>query len=102
MFEKIREKMNNEKTQKMFLVAVVAALGATLITNMYSPYSEDAQKKNVIKYIDELSTKVAEEAKKSGDIKDKAKSCKEALLKSGISLNEKEEEIIVNFCAAKI
>lgn len=101
MFDKIKDRLNDNKTQKILLLTTVVALGFALLSNMYHPYSDEESKKNIMQYIDTTSTKVANEAKKL-DISDKHVACKDALDKQGLKLNKKEEEIIVNFCAKKI
>ena len=100
--DKIRERLNDDKTQKILLITVVVALAFAILSNMYKLYSEDENKKQVMKFIDDTSTNAATEAKKLGLNVDKKLACTEGLKKLGLKLNKNEEDIIVNFCIHKI
>lgn len=100
--EKISKRLNEDKTQKILLITVVVALAFAILSNMYKPYSEDDNKKQVMKFIDDTSTNAATEVKKLGLNVDKKLACTEGLKKLGLKLNKNEEDIIVNFCINKI
>jgi hypothetical protein len=100
--KKIRERLNDDKTQKILLITVVVTLGFAILSDMYKPYSDDENKKQIMKFVDDTSTKAANEAKKLGVNVDKKVACKEGLNKLGLKLNSNEEDIIVNFCVNKL
>ena len=81
------------------------ALGFSLYANMFNVYSPDYGKKEMIDFVDNESTKVANKIKDKESYvtyDDKFKVCLDNVKSTEKSLSKKEQEILSHFCARKI